>query len=132
MVGNHTYTHPNLFCFLAPRRLREEIDRGQKVIESICGISPHYFRSPVGLRHPLLDLYLKRKGLEYISWRLRAFDTFAQKPETLTNRILSKAAARDIILLHDNSSAGVGIMLDVLPDLIDKLKDRGFDFVLPG
>jgi peptidoglycan/xylan/chitin deacetylase (PgdA/CDA1 family) len=129
MIGNHTYTHPALFCFLTPRRLRAEIEKGQEVIANICGMSPRHFRSPVGLRHPLLDLYLKRAGLEFISWRLRAFDTLVQRPEAIANRILKKVAPGDIILLHDNSSAGVEVMLDVLPGLIDKLKDRGFEFV---
>lgn len=128
-IGNHTYTHPALFCFLPPSRLREEIDKGEEVIRDICGSSPRLFRSPVGLRHPLLDLYLKRAGLEYISWRLRAFDTRVQKPEVIIKRILGKVSPGDIILLHDNSSAGVRVMLDVLPDLIDKLRARGFDFV---
>jgi peptidoglycan/xylan/chitin deacetylase (PgdA/CDA1 family) len=129
-IGNHTYTHPALFCFLSPSRLREEISKGEEVIRDICGSSPRLFRSPVGLRHPLLDLYLKRAGIEYISWRLRAFDTRVQKPEVITKRILGKVTPGDIILLHDNSNAGVRVMLDVLPDLIDKLKARGFDFVL--
>ena len=129
-IGNHTYSHPALFCFLPPSRLRAEIDKGEAVIRDICGGSPCLFRSPVGLRHPLLDLYLKRAGLEYISWRLRAFDTRVQKPEVITQRILGKVSPGDIILLHDNSSAGVRVMLDVLPDLIDKLKARGFGFVL--
>lgn len=128
-IGNHTYTHPALFCFLSPSRLRAEIDKGQEVIRDICGGASRLFRSPVGLRHPLLDLYLKRAGLEYISWRLRAFDTRVQKPEVIIRRILGRVAPGDIILLHDNSSAGVRVMLAVLPDLIDELKARGFDFV---
>jgi len=132
LIANHTYSHPSLFCFLTPRRLREEIGRGQEVIRSICGVRPRYFRSPVGLRHPLLNFCLQQAGLEYISWRVRAFDTLMQKPEVLRNRILDRVAPGDIVLLHDNSSAGVGIMLDVLPQVIDELKNRGFDFVLVG
>jgi len=130
LIANHTYSHPSLFCFLTPRRLCQEIERGQEVIRGICGVRPRYFRSPVGLRHPLLNFYLQQVGLEYISWRVRAFDTLVQKPQVVMNRILHQVAPGDIILLHDNSSAGVGIMLGVLPQVIDELKDRGFDFVL--
>ena len=128
-IGNHTYSHPALFCFLSPRRLRAEIEKGQEAIGNACGLPPRHFRSPVGIRHPLLDLYLKRAGLEYVSWRLRAFDTRVQKPEAIAGRILERAEPGDIILLHDNSSAGIKVMLDVLPDLIDRLRDRGFEFV---
>lgn len=132
VIANHTYSHPVMFCFLSPRRLRAEIEKGQEVIARICGDYPRHFRSPVGLRHPLLNMYLKRAGLEFISWRVRAFDTLVQKPEAIANRILGKVAPGDIILLHDNSSDGVGVMLEVLPDVIDKLHDRGFSFVPLG
>jgi peptidoglycan/xylan/chitin deacetylase (PgdA/CDA1 family) len=130
LIANHTYSHPALFCFLTPRRLREEIEQGQDVIHRICGVRPLYFRSPVGLRHPLLELYLERAGLEYVSWRVRAFDTFVQKPEALRHRIIKKIAPGDIILLHDNNGPGVEVMLDMLPGLIDELRDRGFECVL--
>jgi len=129
-VGNHTYSHPSLFCFLSPRRLRTEIAEGQRAIAEVCGIRPRYFRSPVGLRHPLLSFYLKRAGLEYISWRVRAFDSRVQRPEVIRRRIAGRAAPGDIVLLHDNDCAGVARMLEVLPQLIDDLQERGFEFVL--
>jgi peptidoglycan-N-acetylglucosamine deacetylase len=128
-VGNHTYSHPALFCFMSPARLRAEIADGQRAISEICGIRPRYFRSPVGLRHPLLGLYLKRAGLEYISWRVRAFDSRLQTPEFIRARI-GRAAPGDIVLLHDSGGPGVARMLEVLPQLIDDLPQRGFEFVL--
>lgn len=130
LIANHTYSHPSLFCFLTPRRLREEIEKGQEAISRICGVRPRYFRSPVGLRHPLLDLYLGRAGLEYISWRVRAFDTFVQQPHVLRRRIIDKVAPGDIVLLHDNGGPGTAVMLDVLPGVIDEIKERGLECVL--
>jgi len=130
LIANHTYSHPSLFCFLTPSRLRSEIEKGQDVIHRICGVRPRFFRAPVGLKHPLLDLYLKEAGLELISWRLRAFDTLAQKPEVLMRRIIADAAPGDIILLHDKASTGAEGMLNELPHLIDELKARGFAFVV--
>lgn len=130
LIANHTYSHPSLFCFLTPRRLREEIEKGQEAISRICGVRPRYFRSPVGLRHPLLDLYLGRAGLEYISWRVRAFDSFVQQPHVLRRRIIDKVAPGDIVLLHDNGGPGTAVMLDVLPGVIDEIKERGLECVL--
>jgi peptidoglycan/xylan/chitin deacetylase (PgdA/CDA1 family) len=132
LVGNHTWSHPSLFCFLTPARLRSEIERGENSVEKICGFRPRYFRSPVGLRHPLLELYLKEEGLEYISWRLRTWDTFGFKSRDLTSRILNKVVSGDIILLHDRLASGAGAMLNALPGIIDELRRRGFDFVLAG
>ena len=130
VIGNHTYSHPALFCFLTPGRLRREIEQGQEAIERICGYKPRYFRSPVGLRHPLLNLYLKQANLEYVSWRVRSFDTLAKRPEEILRRIYRRATPGDIVLLHDNAAAG--FTLEALPQLIRELKQRGFEFVPVG
>jgi peptidoglycan/xylan/chitin deacetylase (PgdA/CDA1 family) len=132
LIGNHTWSHRPLFCFLTPRRLRSEIERGSECIGRICGTKTHYFRSPVGLRHPLLRFALKEAGLEYISWRIRSYDTMIRNPNFLARRILSKVASRDIILMHDRLPKGAHVMLEILPGVIDELKERGFEFVLAG
>ena len=132
LIANHTWSHYPLFCFLMPRRLRTEIERGTESIRRICGFRPRFFRSPVGLRHPLLAPYLHDAGLEYISWRIRTRDTLTRNSSVLAQRILSKAASGDIILLHDRLPRGTSAMLEALPRVIDGLRDRGFQFVLAG
>jgi peptidoglycan-N-acetylglucosamine deacetylase len=132
MVGNHTWSHYSLFCFLTPRRLRAEIERGNESIRRSCGFRPRFFRSPVGLRHPLLAPYLETFGLEYVSWSVRTFDTFTTNSSILAQRILKRAARGDIILLHDHLPGGTNAMLEALPRVIDELRERGFEFVLAG
>ena len=132
LVGNHTWSHYPLFCFLMPRRLRAEIERGSDSVRRSCGFSPRFFRSPVGLRHPLLAPYLQNAGLEYISWTIRTLDTFTANSSVLARRILSRAAGGDIILLHDHLPRGTDVMLQALPQVIDELRERGFEFVLAG
>jgi len=132
LIANHTWSHPNLFCFLTPRRLRAEIERGAESVRNICGLRPRYFRSPVGLRHPLLDSYLRQMRLEFISWRVRSYDTVTGNSTTLARRILKKVVGGDIILLHDRLPSGTDVMLKALPGVIDELRDRGFKFVLVG
>ena len=132
LIANHTWSHPNLFCFLTPRRLRAEIERGTESVVRSCGLRTLYFRSPVGLRHALLDPYLKQAGLEFISWRIRSYDTVIRSPSVLARRVLKRVAGGDIILLHDRLPSGANVMLDALPGIIDELKSRGFGFVLVG
>jgi peptidoglycan-N-acetylglucosamine deacetylase len=131
-IANHTWSHYSLFCFLTPSRLRQEIERGTESVRRICGFRPRLFRSPVGLRHPLLRPYLKDAGLEYISWTIRTRDTFARDSGVLAQRILKQAASGDIILLHDHLPGGTQVMLEALPRVIDDLRQRGFEFVLAG
>ena len=132
LVGNHTWSHNSLFCFLTPRRLRAEIERGTESIRRSCGFRPRVFRSPVGLRHPLLAPYLEDAGLEYVSWSIRTLDTFTPNPGAVAERILNKASSGDIILLHDHLPRGTNAMLQALPRVIDELRRRGFEFVLAG
>ena len=132
LIATHTWSHYPLFCFLTPHRLRTEIERGAESVRRICGFRPRLFRSPVGLRHPLLAPYLEEAGLEYISWRIRTRDTLTTNSSVLARRILSRAASGDIILLHDRLPGGTDAMLEALPRVIDDLRDRGFQFVLAG
>ena len=132
LIANHTWSHPPLFCFLLPRRLRAEIERGTECINRICGVRTRYFRSPVGLRHPLLRSALEREGLEFISWRIRSCDTIIKKSDSLARHILNHVASRDIILMHDRLPNGTHVLFEALPGVIDELKRRGFKFVLAG
>jgi peptidoglycan/xylan/chitin deacetylase (PgdA/CDA1 family) len=70
--------------------------------------------------------------LEFISWRIRSFDTIIQSGSTLGRRILKDVAGGDIILLHDRLPSGSHVMLEALPGIIDELSSRGFRFALVG
>jgi peptidoglycan/xylan/chitin deacetylase (PgdA/CDA1 family) len=132
LIANHTWSHYSLFCFLMPRRLRAEIELGTESVRRSCGVRPRLFRSPVGLRHPLLEPYLRDAGLEYVSWTIRTRDTLTANSSVLARRILNQVTSGDIILLHDRLPRGTDAMLGVLPQVIDELRERGFEFVLAG
>lgn len=132
LIASHTWSHPLLFCFLMPRRLRAEIERGAESVRRVCGFRPRYFRSPVGLRHPLLGAYLHQAEQEYISWRVCSYDTVIKKSSVLARRILKQVSGGDILLLHDHLPTGAGAMLEVLPEIIDALQGRGLQFALVG
>src|SRR5271157_3951791 len=91
LIANHTWSHYSLFCFLTPSRLRSEIERGTESVHRSCGFRPRLFRSPVGLRHPLLRPYLQDAGLEYVSWTIRTRDTLTRNAGVLARRILDRA-----------------------------------------
>ena len=45
VVGNHTYLHPHLDS-ITPRRLHQELNETQRIIESVTGRQALLFRSP--------------------------------------------------------------------------------------
>jgi peptidoglycan/xylan/chitin deacetylase (PgdA/CDA1 family) len=130
-VGNHTYSHPALFCFLTPARLRSEVERTQATLARLIGRPPRLFRSPVGLRHPFLAGVLEDAGVEYISWELRTFDTHPGSATSFRDRILEGVGPGDIVLMHDRPALGTTALFSVLPEVIDRLKDRGYEFGTP-
>ena len=106
-----------------------DVDRAQQLLTELAGSRPTYFRAPAGIRSPLLQPLLGRRGLRLASWTRRGFDTVSGDPEKVLARLTRGLEAGDVLLLHDESShrAGNGraVVLDVLPELLRHLASRG-------
>jgi peptidoglycan/xylan/chitin deacetylase (PgdA/CDA1 family) len=134
LIGNHSWSHSPAFWFSGPRRLARELDRTQELLESLGGLAPRYFRAPAGVRSPLLDPFLRWRGLHLVSWTRRGFDTVTRDPSKVVDRLVNSLGAGDVLLLHDGSVARTGsgrpVVLEVLPRLLDTLDARGLQPVL--
>ena len=128
-VQNHSFAHRHHFALLGPRGFAAEIGRAQAVLADLTGRAPHGFRAPAGLRNPLLDPVLHRLNLQLVSWTRRGFDTRDPDPARVLQRLTTKLAAGDILLLHDGnarrSASGRPVVLDVLPRLLQHCRDAG-------
>ncbi len=129
LVENHTYHHSPLFAFSGLARLGREIDRNQEVIETLTARPPVYFRPPAGIRSPLLEPVLARRGLHLATWSRRGFDTADRDAHRVSRRLLTGLSADSILLLHDGNAARTRsqrpIVLEVLPRVLDALEERG-------
>jgi peptidoglycan/xylan/chitin deacetylase (PgdA/CDA1 family) len=127
-IENHSYRHPNTFSLLGPAAMAAEVARGQDCIMQAIGTAPRFFRAPAGLRNPFLQPVLARLGLQLASWTRRGFDTVNGDASAVLARLTRSLAGGDIVLLHDGhaarSRAGVPIILEVLPRLLDAIADR--------
>ncbi|HUP95748.1 MAG TPA: polysaccharide deacetylase family protein [Burkholderiales bacterium] len=132
-VENHTYRHSYAFAFYGISRLGRELDAAQSILRENAGRPPRFFRAPVGFRSPLLDPVLATRGLHYVSWTRRGYDTVYTDPRVTLDKLTRGLAAGDILLLHDGSSAqtpaGQAMVLAVLPPLLDKLESEGLKSV---
>jgi peptidoglycan/xylan/chitin deacetylase (PgdA/CDA1 family) len=125
-IENHSCGHSNVFGFFAWTALRDDIRAAQEIIAGITGEPPVFFRSPMGIRNPMLEPVIARLGLHYITWTRRGFDTVSDDPEIVLERLSRKLAAGDILLLHDRKSRSQkAIVLDVLPALLDRIAAAG-------
>ena len=132
-VENHSFHHHYWFCLLGPRALARDIERAQGTLARITGIRPRFFRPPAGLRSPLLEPVLQRRGLRLASWTRRGLDTLSGDAERVLARLTRHLGAGDILLLHDGHAArgrrGEPVVLEVLPRLLRLLHSQGLQAV---
>jgi len=128
-IQNHTAQHRHNFSLLGPRGYAREIARAQQMLEAATGEQPTCFRAPAGLRNPFLAPVLHRLGLVLVSWTRRGFDTREADPTRVLARLCKDLAPGDILLLHDGNAArtaaGVPVILQVLPPLLQRFADAG-------
>lgn len=132
-IENHSMRHRHYFSVMGIGAIKKELMLAQQAIEDATGRTPQFFRAPAGLRNLFLDPVLNQLGLSLVSWTRRGFDTRVNDAQKITARLLENAKAGDILLLHDANAArgndGKPVILDVLPQLIDKLEQQNLRFV---
>lgn len=128
-VENHSHRHTSTFAFYSSSRLHRELEAAQRAIADASGSMPRFFRAPMGFRTPFLDPVIARLGLHYTSWTRRGFDSTAKAPGPVLQRLVTNLSAGDVLLMHDgsmlSSQRARPIVLDVLPELLKTLSDRG-------
>lgn len=132
-IENHSMRHRHSFSVMGLGGMKKEILQAQQAIEETTGRKPQFFRAPAGLRNPFLDPVLHELELQLVSWTRRGFDTLDRDAQRITMRLAGNAQAGDILLLHDGNAAGrkngQPVILEVLPQLIDRLTQQNLRFV---
>ncbi len=128
-VENHTHRHLKRFSLLGPRGVAREVDGAQAALTALAGRPPSYVRAPAGLRNLCLEPVLARRGLRLASWTRRGFDSLHGDAMAVAGRLLRRAAAGDILVLHDGGGARDGrgrpVVLEALPRVLDGLSRAG-------
>lgn len=124
IVGNHTYSHPNLFSAYSAQKVMNEIAKCDEVIESILNEKPKLFRPPIGYTNPIIARVLRKLNKQAVGWELRSYDTVLKNPTALKDRLLKLIKPSQIILLHDNLDQSA----QMLDEFIDAAKKNGIIF----
>ena len=131
-VGNHTYSHPYFF-FKSRRRMAEEIDRTQAIIEKVVGFRPNIFRPPYGARWFGLVPTLLQRSMHLIQWSATGYD-WKKDAAGITQTALRELKPGAIILLHDGRETRPASEIDrspttaALPSLIAGARQAGYTF----
>jgi peptidoglycan/xylan/chitin deacetylase (PgdA/CDA1 family) len=106
LIGNHTWTHPNL-ALSSGSRIREELVRTRDVLEQITGARVGYFRPPFGARRPGALREARNLGMVPVMWNAMTNDWEEPDQQKIAARIATKVEAvrrrgrAANIVLHD-------------------------------
>jgi peptidoglycan/xylan/chitin deacetylase (PgdA/CDA1 family) len=129
-IANHAFWHPHLLEKSDDRIMREMM-RTQAIIKKTAGSTPRYFRPPYGEVDERVAAIAKAAGLTTIQYDIASGDPDAGlSPQRIIRSILRDAKGGSIIVFHMNRR-GVHTA-EVLPDVIDGLRKKGFTLVTVG
>lgn len=127
LVGNHTWSHPNL-ALLSSSDILTQINLTADAIQLATGVRPTFFRPPYGVVNTKVLEKANLLGLTTIIWNDEARDWSLPGTGVIISRILNLAGDGAIILMHDGGGDR-SQTIAALPTIIQTLRLRGFRFV---
>ena len=132
VVGNHTFSHPNLI-FASARQTRTQLQECQQAITQAIGQHSPLFRPPFGGRRPGTLRIARSLGLVPVMWNVSGQDWKGYSADEIKQRIRRQLRGGDVILLHDGSHIDMGVdrsqTILATDLLILDAKSEGFEFV---
>jgi peptidoglycan-N-acetylglucosamine deacetylase len=100
VIGNHTFSHPNLiFCPAA--RVRRELEQCRRILTDTVGEHSNLWRPPFGARLPHVLGVGRKLGLQPVMWTVSANDWKIHSAGAVEQRVAQRIRGGDIILMHD-------------------------------
>jgi peptidoglycan/xylan/chitin deacetylase (PgdA/CDA1 family) len=131
-VGLHSYAHDRLFALRGQRRVREDLERGIRVLEEVTGTRPVLFRPPIGHTNPAIARVAEELDLVVVGWTISGRDGLASaRVEDVIARVRRDLADRAIVLLHDAPEKGdrEPAAVKALPAILDAIAVEQLDVV---
>lgn len=126
-IGTHSNNHPHM-PKLSKSQMELELTASNQIIEEITGKKVELFRPPFGdYSDTMLDV-ASSLGLYTIQWDVDTLDWKGLKAADMAQRVLNKATAGSIVLMHNDGEHTV----EALPLIIEGLKNKGFTFKTIG
>ncbi|OXA94396.1 polysaccharide deacetylase family protein [Flavobacterium hercynium] len=110
LVGNHSYSHSTFFDFYNAKKIREEIEKTDLLLEKYTSKKINFFRPPYGVTTPSIRRALKKTGHKVIGWNIRSLDGGTKNQNLIFNRIIKRVSPGGIVLLHDTASHSVLVL----------------------
>ena len=132
VVGNHTFTHPNLI-FASATETRSQLRNCDRALTDAIGGHSRLFRPPFGGRRPQTLRIARELGLEPVMWNVTGWDWNAPPAEEIERKVTKQMRGGDVILLHDGGHKQMGAdrsqTVIATDRLIARYKSEGYEFV---
>jgi peptidoglycan/xylan/chitin deacetylase (PgdA/CDA1 family) len=127
VIGNHTWTHPNL-AFLCGSDILSQIERTSHAIQEAIGAQPLFFRPPYGSFNSQVLTQACHLGITPIIWNNSTEDWARPGTDFIIRRALDSISNGSIILMHDGGQEQ-SQTVEATSIIIEKLQDQGYRFI---
>jgi cellulose synthase/poly-beta-1,6-N-acetylglucosamine synthase-like glycosyltransferase/spore germination protein YaaH/peptidoglycan/xylan/chitin deacetylase (PgdA/CDA1 family) len=136
LLGNHTYSHPNI-ATTSPERLQLELNFTQRLIEHATGRATTLFRPPYNAdsepttADEVAPIWQAENKFHYmmIGERIDPQDWRpGVTPRQIVEEVMSERQNGHVLLLHDGGGDR-SATLAALPIIIDRLRSQGYQFI---
>jgi peptidoglycan/xylan/chitin deacetylase (PgdA/CDA1 family) len=127
MIGNHTWTHPEMAA-LSPAAQTSELQLTQGAIRRETGFTPCLWRPPYGDISGSLISLARSLGLITVMWNIDPRDWSLPGVGEIEGNIITNARNGGITEMHFGGGPRFET-LDSLPTIITALRARGYRFV---
>lgn len=131
VIGNHTFTHPNLI-FQSAAGARQEILQCRDALRDAIGEHSNLFRPPFGGRRPGVFRLVRQLGLEPVMWNVTGYDWNAPSSEYIEKKVTARTRGGSVILLHDGGHLQFGAdrskTVQAVDRLIARYQSKGYEF----
>jgi peptidoglycan/xylan/chitin deacetylase (PgdA/CDA1 family) len=132
VIGNHTYTHPNLI-FCSSGQVQAQLDECDRVLTDVVGEHSKLFRPPFGGRRPDVLRTVRARGFVPVMWSVTAHDWNPVPPEKIEEKVARQIRGGDVILMHDGGhlspTADRSATVTATDHIISRYKGEGYRFV---
>ncbi|SDY67369.1 Peptidoglycan/xylan/chitin deacetylase, PgdA/CDA1 family [Micromonospora pattaloongensis] len=128
-VGNHTWAHRDL-ARTDPAEARTELRRAHDAIQEATGQGPSLLRPPYGHLGGGAVLAAAELGYHLVFWSQQMLEKhFHDDPGAQAREVVAKTQPGTILLAHDVGKPERLVGIRALPELIEGLRGRGYEFV---
>jgi len=126
-LGNHTYCHRYL-PLARSRSVEHELRATDQAIVRAAGVVPSVARPPWGGRSPRNVRVFQRLRKRVVLWDVNSFDWKGKPAREVVDRVLDRARAGSIVLMHEARDGGE-TTIEAVRMLVPALRARGFELV---